>query len=374
MKACTIICAFLALVMIGCSKSEPTVTEEEEQFFKADYVLLLERNDELSVQLLNATNSSIGLNPATSTFVGVGTPSIAWEKGSIFGYYQETSVCDGEVTLHDFSDDSSITIDVFPDLIDCDLEVTSFEVQDNTIFVTYLKEETSKVNKYYVRILELNETEPIIKDVELTKKPLQLSLANGRLFILTIDYEITDEYSLSVMQLSEKKLVLEIGLGYDVEQIFTSTDENIIISYQELHTVLNSETMAVNYIGYEEGKEPMFYGSRFNSFDSSGNLYYKRPTDEEVHLRTPAIYDFSKNLAIIYYYENFLNQSQLEFEFKIGATTMVSYDDKNNVMLVGYQKTENLNGGGLLRILLEPEPKFIDNIDLDGVPSHIFYQ
>ena len=131
--------------------------------------------------------------------------------------------------------------------------------------------------------------------------------------------------------------------------------------------------MAVEYISYEDGKEPKFHASNFNSFDNQGKLYYKMPTDSGVHQHIPAIYDFVNNLAVLYYYENILTESQLEFEFKIGDTTMVSYDGENNILLVGYQKIDDGNKGGLLRIQLEPELKFLDNHDLEGVPYQIFY-
>jgi hypothetical protein len=132
--------------------------------------------------------------------------------------------------------------------------------------------------------------------------------------------------------------------------------------------------MGVQYIGYEEGKEPLFHGSEFNCFDDQGRLFYKRPNEDGEQSNIPAIYDFANNLAILYFYENFLTASQLEFEYKIGDTTMVSYDDINNIMIVGYQKMDNENKGGLLRIQLEPTPKLLDNLDLDAVPRQLFYQ
>ena len=203
---------------------------------------------------------------------------------------------------------------------------------------------------------------------------MQMVFANNRLFVLTIDLEITDEYSLVVIDGTSSMVIHETGLGYDVEQIFADTDQNMIISYQELHTVLNSSTMGVQYVGYEDGKEPMFHASKYNCFDDLGRLFYKRPNDDGIHSNIPAIYDFTNNLAILYFYENFLTASQLEFEYKIGDTTMVSYDDTNGIMIVGYQKLDNEGKGGLLRIQLEPIPELLDNLDLDGVPKHLIYQ
>ena len=375
MKTYGIFYALLAFVVIGCSTSVDSEIpkEEEENFFNADYVLLQSNNDQLSVQLLKATETKMDLSSAESAFENVLMPEVTFRKGTSFAYYTELTDCDGQVTHHDFKDDTSSTIDVFTDLLDCNLTTTSIALFDDLLYISYVVEEESKTDKYYVRAIDLGVEEDNFIDIALDKKPLQIAYTNGRLFVLTIDLEITDENALSVIDMDTQAVIHEIGLGYDVERIFADTDQNMIISYQELHTVLNSTTMGVQYVSYEDGKEPKFYNSKSNAFDGMGRLFYIRPTDSESS-GIPAIYDFSNNLALLYYYENYLTASQLEFEFKIGKTTMVSYDDVNHIMLVGYQKIDDENKGGLLRIQLEPEPEFLDNLDINGIPYQIFYQ
>ncbi|EAR00373.1 hypothetical protein [Maribacter sp. HTCC2170] len=375
MKTYSIVYAFLALVVIGCSKSSDSeITENKEVFFDADYVLLQKSNGILSAQLLQTNEQQVDLSHAESSFQNVPLPTIYFTKESIFAYYTKLTNCSGQVMIHDFEDDISSSIDLFDDLMDCDLTATSLAVEGDKLYVSYLLEETSKIDRYYVRVIDLSAPEDNSVDVELDKKPLQMVFTNNRLFVLTFDLDITDENALAVIDGDTDSLIHEIDLGYDVEQIFADTNSNLIISYLELHTVLNSSTMNVQYIGYEEGKEPMFYQSKLNDFDSQGRLFYKRPTDGGTYDNIPAIYDFANNLSVLYYYENFLTESQLEFEFKIGDTSMVSYDNTNSIMLVGYQKIDDENKGGLLRIQLDPVPEFLDNLDLDAVPIQIFYQ
>lgn len=377
MKTYSIIYALLALVVVGCSKSSDSQLiqeiEEKETFFEADYILLQESNGVLSTQLLKSSETRIDLSPAESTFANAPFSDVSFLKGSIFANYTKLTDCGGQVTIHDFSDDTSNIVAVFDDLVACNLSVTSIIIEGNMLYVSYVLEETSKINTYFVRAIDLSAPEDNIVDVALDKKPLQMVFTNDRLFVLTIDLEITDEHSLSVID-GSSTVIHEIDLGYDVEQIFADADQNMIIVYQELHTVLNSNTMSVQYTNYEDGKEPMFSDSKFNCFDGQGRLFYKRPIEDAVYSNIPAIYDFSNNLAILYFYENFLTASQLEFEYKIGDTTMVSYDDTNNIMLVGYQKLDDESKGGLLRIQLEPAPELLDNLDLDGVPYQLFYQ
>ena len=86
----------------------------------------------------------------------------------------------------------------------------------------------------------------------------------------------------------------------------------------------------------------------------------------------PAVYDFETNTAFLYYYENFLSEQEQLVEFEIGDTSMVSYDAKNNLILIGYQKSGDPGKGGLLRVRPIPNPAFIDNIDLNGVPFQMY--
>lgn len=377
MKTYSIIYALLAFVVIGCSTSDdstlPEEKEEEQIVYEADYVLLQQSNGQLSVQMLEADESEFDVSSAESTFANVPLPDITFQNGSMFAFYTKVSDCDGQVTIHDFDEDISTTVDVFGDLLACDLTVTSIALDGDILYVAYYKEETSKINKYYVRTLDLASEANNREDIELDKKPSQMVVTNGRLFVLTLDWDITDEYELSVIDTTTLTVVHGIGLGYNVKRIFEDNQKNIIISYQELHTVLNSSTLAVKYVNYEEATAPKFSGSKMYCFDASGRLFYIRPDDSETS-GVPAIYDFANNKALLYYYGNFLTETQLTFEFKLGQTTMVSYDDGNNVMLVGYQKSDNGLKGGLLRIQLEPEPKFLDNLDLDGVPYQIYYK
>lgn len=376
MKTYVMYYALLAFVVFGCSSTPSEVSEipleEEESFYNADYVLLKTNNEQLSVQLLNATETTMNLNSAESTFESVLLPEITFRKGTTFAYYSRLNECSGQVTIHDFKNDSANTYAIFGDLVECILNTTSIAIKDGILYVSYVIEETSKINKYFVRAIDLSVAEANYVDIELDEKPLQMDYTNGRLFVLTIDLDITNENSLSVIDMESQTIIHEIGLGYDVERIFADTHQNMIIAYQELHTVLNSTTMGVQYIRYESGKEPLFYGSGYHSFDGAGRLFYIRPASEFAGI--PAIYDFANNLVLLYYYENYLTASQLEIEFNIGETTMVAYDDVNNVMLIGYQKKDDGNKGGLLRIQLEPEPEFLDNLNIDGIPHQIFYQ
>jgi len=372
MKTYTIFYMLLALVIIGCNKSdEGEGGGGKNKSVDASYALLLKNGSLLSTQLLNAGADVITLNPAQSALVEKQMPQLTYTKGTNFLQYHKTGDCSGEITKHDFSDDTSTVIQVFADLGDCDLTATTIAESNNSIFIGYEFEKASMPNDYFVRVIQMGTNE--FADVTLDKKPVGLAIANNRLFILTLDEKITDENSLSVMDLTSNTLIHEMGLGYDAQRIFENNQGNIVISYPELHTNLNSSTLAFDYTQYADGTEPKFVTSNSTHFDLEGKLYYPvSPGSNSIYPVIPAVYDFSQNLTILYAYENFLTETKRNFEFEIETTTMVGFDHKNNLILIGYKKTSGSNKGGLLRIKPAPEPAFVDNLDVDGIPYAIF--
>lgn len=374
MKTYNIFYALLALVIISCSKSDSdanTPEEEKSKSIDADYVMLLNEDGMLSTQLLNANAEVITLNPETSTLIEKTIPDLSSMKGSSFLQYHKTDNCGGALVQHDFSTDASTEIVVFNDLMDCDLTATAITFSDNSIFISYKLANTNP-DSYMVRIIDAKSTDFSFVDVGLDKKPVDLAIANNKLFILTIDELITDENSISVLDLNNNTLIHEIGLGYDAQRIFRDADDNIIISYEELHTTLNSSSMSVVYTQYETETAPHFVNSTSNQFDISGNLYYPSISGQHsTYAEIPAVYDFSQNLIVLYAFENFLTESKRNVEFEIGTTTAVGYDQLNNLILIGYKKAGTSKKGGLLRVKPAPEPAFIDNIDLEGIPYEI---
>lgn len=359
----------LACVLLGCNKSDEGSETPKEVGAEADYTLLVSVDGMLKAQPLNATSEALTINPGESPFAEVNIPQPTFKEGSVLSMYHEKTACTGEVTQYDFSDHSSKNFEVFSDLGSCNLTASAIAHSGTAFFISYAVEETSTTN-YFVRVLDMDGTKVI--DIPLDKKPLQMVVAKNRLFIMNFDTEVTGENGLTVLDLSNNTLINEINLGFDARQIFRNTDDNLVISYDGLHTLLNVTTMGVQYVNYEAGKEPDFALSGGNHLDNVGKLYYKRPTGETTHPNIPAIYDFTQNVAYVYAYENFLSQTQIEFEFEIGNTTMVCYDAKNNYMLVGYLKAGSTDMGGILRIKPGTEPQVIDNVDVAGVPYDIF--
>lgn len=258
----------------------------------------------------------------------------------------------------------------------CDLIIHTLVHYGNIFFVGYeVPGAGAKETLYYTRIIDSSSSEPNFVDFEIDKRPLQAIYSNNRVFVLSEDIEDSNRKYLIVYDTVEEQFVTELNLGFEVQKLFKSDDGNIIVSYPELHNIVSSSNMAiVKTTRYEEGTEPGFGNSESSFRDEQGNLYYSMPTNYSgtSYPNIPAVYDFQTNTATLYYYENFLSEEEQFVEFKIGSTTMVSYDAKNNLVLIGYNKLGEPDKGGLLRIRPIPNPAFIDNTDLNGVPFQLY--
>ncbi len=379
MKTYNIIYVLLALLVIGCSKPEEGTgddevgkEQEEEKSVDADYVMLLTSGGTLTTQLLNANAETITLNPAESALTEKAIPQLTAINESSFFQYHKQNDCGGKITQHDFNTDEMSEIELFDDLGDCMLTAKAISFSNSSLFIAYELEIDTKNYEYMVRIIDLNSSEFSFVDVPLNKKPVDLAIANDRLFILTLDVEISNENYLSVMDLSSNTLVHETNLGFRARRIFRNLNDDVIISYDELHSTLDSSNLSFVYTNYAPGTEPKFTSNTTDHFDLEGRLYY--PVNSEatsIYPEIPAVYDFSQNLTTLYAFENFLTEAKRDFEFEIETTTAVNYDRENNLILIGYKKTGK-DKGGLLRIKPASDPEFIDNIDLDGVPYEIF--
>ncbi len=376
MKSYSLFSALLVLLATGCSKSnEPYDDGKSKTEIDAAYTLVLQGNGQLIATLLNADGETLRINTAESGFKDTAEPELISEEGKVLTMYHSKSDCSGEITVHDFNADTSRRFDVFTDLGACNLSPLAIVNSRNTIYIAYeLGQSMGKgTSEYFVRAIDISGDDATFIDTSLAFKPVGLAFAKNQLFVLGLDEDITGEHKLTVLDAGTCTVVYTKNLGFDARGIFKNSDDNIIVSYDELHTTINSASLSFNYTNYPANAAPNFTGSEFRHFDSSGKMYYSMLAGPlSVYSRIPAVYDFDNNSAVLYAYENFLTAAQRNFEFRIENTTVVQYDETNNLLLVGYKKSGDAEKGGLLRIKPGPEPEFAGNLDLPGIPYAIY--
>lgn len=373
MKTPKFLLGLFALVIVGCSKS----TNEQESETKiigeeVSYAVLLKKDSEIQSQLLVADYESITISESTSAFSAIQLPVVDSKEGNTQTFYKQISDCDGEVVSYDLTEDKEIKFDAFPDIADCDISVFAVAHKGSFFYVAYEITTAAVAKKYIVRKIDSSAIEFSFVELELTQKPVEMIVSNNKLFLLTLDAEITGENNLVVLNIDDFTIINNQGLGYNVQKIFRRQDANIIISYSELHSILNVDTFALEYIRYDDATNPKFYSSVKYNLDANGSFYYSRPTESTSVLSIPSVYNMTANLATLYFYENFLKTEQIENEYQIAETTVVGFDTKNGLMLIGYKKIGSDDLGGILRVKPVPNPAFIDNINLDGIPYDIF--
>ncbi|SHI93165.1 hypothetical protein [Pseudozobellia thermophila] len=374
MKTYNLFCALLALAIIGCTKSDdgsnPT---DNNKGVKASYSLILNNKGTLSGLDLLVQGEELSVSETESSFEVAEEPQLRFQGDGVLGLYYTRGDCRGEITVHDFNEGRAHTYSVFDDLEPCGLTANSILTTATEIYIAYETEVSPKKKKYYVRVLDATSDENGGIDVLLDEKPLQMAFANKRLFVLTLDEDDTGKNGLAVIDSNTKAVIHSEVLSTGARTIFTGGEGNIIVGYDGLHLTIDGTTLAITSTMYQEGSEPNFAQALTKTFDDSGKMYYDMIADNHsVYPVISAVYDFSNNAAVLYAYENFLTETQRKFEYAIESTTMVSFDENNNYILIGYKKTGSSDKGGLLRIKPAPDPKLIDNLDTEGVPYAIF--
>jgi hypothetical protein len=365
---------WVCLVVISCSKSDGATEDNiiKDPGADAAYQLLLDQEGTLVSLSLEANKESMAVITSGNNFETTALPQLNFKDGNELTLYQRSGECSGSVVNYNYQSDTFAEKEVFSDLGACSLQVHAVASSNASYFVAYGLEVSPLLTTYFVRVIARN-TEAAPVDIPLLKKPVGLTFANDRLFVLVLDEEVTDENALVVFEAATNGLLIEVNLGYNVQGIFKNKAGNLIVAYEELHSLLNSETLAVQYVNYQSGKEPNFAGSTLNSFDDQGKLYYEMPPGtNSIYPLVPAVYDFGRNLTVLYAYENFLTEVQRSVEYNIETTTMVGFDGKNGYLLVGYSKSDGSGHGGLLRIKPVPEPALIDHMTLEGIPYDVF--
>lgn len=365
----TLLACFLA---VSCSKIESSAIDdlEEESSKTIGYNLLtIDSNSKLTSKIINIDGERVTVT--NGAFSEITLPNLSYRQGKEVTFYIKKSNCSSAIIIHDFEKNDTKNIDVFKDDSNCDVTSTSIASLNNTIFIGYVN---SKTSIYAIRVIDEPKSSGMdFNDIILGDMPISMAIANNRLFVLTLDVG-NNENKLVTIELENRTTISEINLASEAKDVFLNYNEDIIISYENWHTTINSATLAFVNTNYQSGKETEFVASELNHFDEEGKLYYPRVSGSySDYPIIPVMYDFSNDLLTLYLYENFLTETQRTLEYAIETTSMVGYDDVNDYIIIGYKKNNNSNSkGGIFRIATRPELKFVDNIDLDAVPTYFF--
>ena len=365
----------LCLWLAGCSKSEvgPGAVETDKGV-TAHYTILLSDGTSCVPTQLTANALAIEENP-------VGTiprdpfelPEITYRNKSVLYFYRTLGDCSGEVRYLDLEDGSTKVKKVFGDSPTCAREVLALAGSVNTAYIGYnMPGGGIKETVFMLRAVSLADDQAGFTETELEYAPRQMLWLNNRLYILAYN-NTGDSYFLYVMDGESGTKEQELDLGSGAAQLLLTSGGQLLVSYEQRHLLLNPVSLEVlSRVVYAEGKTPNIARSPAYYFDPTDHLYYAMPTSLSgtSYEHIPAVYDLGEHIAYLYYYENFLNESQRNTYYAIADTKVVAYDHHNGLLLIGYQKTGG-SKGGLIRVKPVPDPKLIDQISLDGVPMQI---
>ncbi|WP_339837462.1 hypothetical protein [uncultured Maribacter sp.] len=362
---------FMALSFSACEKSSVANSEEVATVIPSNYTVFLSSSNHLNTVVLGSSDDGLEVQNSVTSFTEIPSKYTKFRTSDEISFYY-TKNCEAKIQVYNAKSDIVKSYEVFKDFDPCSIDVIAITHTEQSIFIAYERELQGKDKQNTVRVVPLNTNGNNSIDIPLDKKPVDLITSTNRLFVLTLNEFVTDEYHLSVVDLNTNELLMEIDLGRNVAKLFKNNAEQIIISNPKLHTTLDPVTLDKTYTTYGENTEPGFLTTKDSFIDSAGKMYFQKTMQTSGVTSVPAIYNFQENSTVVYLFENFLSESELNVKYSIASTTSIGYDELNDFVLIGYQKKGNSNKGGILRISPAPEFKIIDNIDLDGVPQTIF--
>lgn len=361
----------MAFSFTACDKSDVDNTDEVPTALSSKYTVFLQSDNEITATIIGDSDEGFVVKSAATNFTNIPSNSLKFRTAEEVSYYY-TINCEATIQLYNATIDTTTIFSVFEDVDPCSIEVTAIAHTKDELFLAYERELAGKNRQYMVRSISLSSGSSEFTDIILDKKPIDLMPASNRLFVMTLNEYVTDEFHLSVIDLKSKENLIELNLGNDATKLLKGKFDKVIISYPELHTTLDPITLDKTYTTYGEDTAPGFLSTIDSFMDSMGKIYFRKTMPLATINTVPAIYDFEKNNTVVYLYENFLSETELNVKYGIAATTAIGYDEKNDYVLIGYQKKGQLGQGGILRISPAPDFKIIDNIDLEGVPQRIF--
>ncbi|WP_405414389.1 hypothetical protein [Maribacter sp. Asnod1-A12] len=364
-------CFTLVLILVACEKSSDEVSEENKTSIEANYTVFVKNDDLINVVIVESVEEQMTVKNMVDSFGDIPSSSKKFKTSKDISFYF-TSNCEANLKWLNLENMTTKSITVFSDLDPCSIEVTATAHIDSSAFIAYERELLGKDKQFLVRINSLTEPSENFSEIILDKKPLELVVSTNRLFVLTLNEYVSNEYHLSVIDLNDNTILSELDLGYDASRLFKNNSGQILVSYPKLHTTIDPISLDETYTTYGENTEPGFITTEDFYSDTVGRFYFQKKVPTAIINEVPAVYDFESNSTVVYLFENFLTETELTVKYNIEANTAISYDEANNYILIGYKKKGQSNEGGILRITPAPDFKFIDNINLTGVPQTIF--
>lgn len=365
----------LAIVLFfGCSKNDNgQISEDEKQFelSESQYTLVLNNNSITSTKLIEATAKSLLLSSEQNNFGSIPTPDFVYRSKQMFTSLSFSN-CLANVVQYDFLNNSKLNFTVFAENENCNITLKAIAHSEKHVFVAYEEYDEEQLKTCY-KLRKIVAANPdVFNDIELNAKIIDMAFTANDVYVL-LENDDGKNYLLAMDQDSEETL-LNMNLDFGALNILENPNKNILVVYDAMHLIIDKTTRtSISETRYDQNTKPKFSNSKIKSFDSKGKLYYAIPLESDENISdVPSVFDFDKNLTVMYYYENFLSEENRKKVFRIGKTTMMAYDHENEFVIIGYRRHDDKNKGGIIRIKPVPNPEFIDQIDVDGVPTNIF--
>ncbi len=334
-----------------------------------DYTIIFESGDAWNAAYVDSDGTEMTRVDGPGGLDGTPAPAL-WHRGTEgVGYSLPGDSCLSRAGYFSLNGSPVAEAEVLTGLDPCKTEVLSLAHKGSIILLGLKNSEAGEKDpRYLLRRVELGGGAAI--DLELSALPVDLETDGSRVFVLTHDELEGNATSLKVARFADLSDTLSLDLDVEARTLAMIGNQSLLIGYPELHTILDTQTLQVQEtVRYQDGFQPGFLEqSPFSSAD--GSLLFYTYAREEGDIA--ALYKVAGRTAVLYFFENYLSPDQISFQYDIHEATAVGYDEENGLLLVGYAKASAGGLGGILRLRIEPDLVFVDQLDLPGIPRLIF--
>ncbi|MBC2840728.1 hypothetical protein [Robiginitalea sp. SC105] len=376
--------AYLPLLLAGlwlvgsCTTPDSSGGETPESVLRpADYTVLTGSGGTLGTALLSSDSEGIELSGGSEVYSGESLPELFYRNPGGLSFVTGQSPCDGRAGLYRYPEQILLTGEVLAGFDPCKSDLLSIAHAGTTLFLAIRNTENGeKPPAYILRKFPLEGGAPA--DLILEGQPVDLETDGNRIYVLVTN-ELTEGNSsrLVVVHAGNMEILEDLALEPGARSLTRVGQSSLLIGYPDLHQLLDMDSLTnLEKIRYQDSFRPGFCNQNPFSDATGERLFYTYPVTEGpwAGVSAAAVYDFPGRTLRIYYFDNFLTPGQLGNELDIGTASAVGYDRLNGLLLVGYRRASDPGRGGMLRLQIDGEFRYLDHIELPAAPFVILGQ
>ena len=360
-------------LMGSCSTPEPEPgTDVPQPGISVEYTLIPNPGISNDLMQISADATTLDLLPKDQVMPASDSPFQWHQNEKAFSIILRGSDCLAKAILYEPGSGTLFQRVALEGLDPCTIEISSLAHDGRIVYMLYTSLATdTEPEHFWLRKLPMNGGTP--QDLMLSERPVDLDVVAGRLQILTSGEGDTPISTIRTIDLQELEEVEFVQIGYDAKMILRLGQDKVLVGFEDAHMLLSGISLElIEQVRYQSGSEPDLIANHPWASADGSSLYYTYPSiNPDLPGDIGGVYEINRRTLVLYAFENFLDPEQREIQYDIGQATAIGSDPDNGLLLIGYENSKDPSKGGMLRLQLQPEFRFVDQLALPAPPIAI---